>query len=257
MAETTKIAWATSTWNPWIGCTKVSIGCAHCYAENNMAAVMRQGGRVKWGAGQPRAKTKDWGKILTWNRRAEKTGESIQVFPSLCDVFDADPVQKDVLDEWRQELFDLVRATPALTWLLLTKRPEVAAQPRWTEQIAKFGPKVWIGTSVENQAAAELRMPVLLNQIPARKKFVSAEPLLGPLNLTPWIGGVQWVIVGGESKKDARTMELPWARDVRNQCAQAGSKFFFKQVGGSDADKGGNLLDGEEIQEVPEWDAAR
>jgi protein gp37 len=99
-------------------------------------------------------------------------------------------------------------------------------------------------------------MPSLVNRIPAKNKFVSAEPLLGPLDLTPWISGVQWVIVGGESKKDARPMDLSWARAVRLQCAEARVKFFFKQVGGSDAEKGGHLLDGEEIQEIPDWVAA-
>ena len=190
MGETTKITWTTSTWNPWLGCTKISSGCAHCYAEKNVAVLLRPGGRVLWGAGQPRSKTKDWDKVLSWNRRAKKTGAAMQVFPSLCDVFDADPAQKETLDAWRDELFELIGSTPALKWLLLTKRPEVAAESRWADKISKFGANVWIGVSTENQDRANDRLAILVNNIPAKNKFVSAEPLLGPLDLTPWLGGV-------------------------------------------------------------------
>ena len=254
MAQTTKISWATSTWNPWIGCSKISEGCFHCYAEHNVAALMRRGGRVQWGPGQPRAKTKDWAKILSWNRWAEKTGDNMQVFPSLCDVFDADPAQKETLDSWREELFELIRITPALTWLLLTKRPEVAAESRWADQISEFGANVWIGVSAENQDRANYRLPILVNDIPTMNKFVSAEPLLGALDLTPWLGGIRWVIVGGESKRAARPMDLHWARSVRTQCARADVRFYFKQVGGSDRSHGGDLLDGELVQEEPDWE---
>lgn len=255
MGETTKITWTTSTWNPWLGCTKISSGCAHCYAEKNVAVLLRPGGRVLWGAGQPRSKTKDWDKVLSWNRRAKKTGAAMQVFPSLCDVFDADPAQKETLDAWRDELFELIGSTPALKWLLLTKRPEVAAESRWADKISKFGANVWIGVSTENQDRANDRLAILVNNIPAKNKFVSAEPLLGPLDLTPWLGGIRWVIVGGESKRDARPMNLDWARSVRAQCGSANVRFYFKQVGGSDKDHGGELLDGELVQEEPDWDA--
>jgi len=252
MGEKTRIKWTDKTWNPWIGCTKISEGCAHCYAEKNIAAVRRRGGKVLWGPGMPRARTKGWDQVRRWNRTAQKKGTLIKVFPSLCDVFDSDPEQEKTLDGWRQDLFDLIKETPALSWLLLTKRPEVAALPRWAEQIAQFGPKVWLGTSVENQKTADRRLPILVEQIPSKNKFVSAEPLLGAVDLSPWLADVKWVIVGGESKKNARRMELDWARSIRKQCASAGVKFFFKQVGGSDAKNGGNLLDGEAIEEEPD-----
>lgn len=251
MAESSKISWTDSTWNPWLGCTKVSAGCTHCYAEVSQPIKMRKGGSIQWGAGQPRERTKGWDLPLKLERNAKDEHRVITVFPSLCDVFDVDPAQKETLDQWRDDLFDLIEETPNLVWLLLTKRPEVAATSRWIKRIAACGPNLWIGASVENQTAADARVPQLL-KIPTANRFVSAEPLLGPLDLSPWLSEIPWVILGGESGSHARPMDLTWARKVRDDCRDK-TLFFFKQVGGTDKAHGGEFLDGEKIQQTPDF----
>lgn len=238
MGENTKIEWAHNTFNPWIGCTKVSDGCRNCYAETLMDTRY---GRVKWGKGQPRALTSDanWRKPLQWNKQAEKEGLRYRVFcASLADVFD-----REVEDAWRHRLFALIAKTPHLDWLLLTKRPEVASRFLW-EMSWKPWPNVWFGTSVENQDAANTRIPHLL-QIPAAVRFLSIEPLLGPIELSDVtkrsdavvqlgkkaIDGIHWAIVGGESGPHARPMHPAWVRSLRDQCTAARVAFFFKQWG--------------------------
>lgn len=246
MGENTKIEWAHHSWSPWRGCTKVSPGCDNCYAEA-MAERFRTGG---WGPGVPRVLTakSGWKKPLAWNRRAEREDKRYRVFPSLCDPFDA-----EVPDEWRDRLFALIALTPNLDWLLLTKRPKVAAEYMANpERIAYMAAgyaaervgidaamqgsgawpmlNVWLGVSVENQKMAELRIPTLL-KIPAVKHFISYEPALGPVDFSPWIDRISWVIVGGESGPGARPMHPAWARSVRDQCLAAGVPFFFKQHG--------------------------
>lgn len=236
MGENTKIEWAKHTFNPWIGCTKVSPGCDHCYAET---FAHRFGGG--WGKGAPRRLTSEsnWKLPLRWNRAAEKAGRRDRVFcASLADVFD-----NEVPDAWRDRLFALIDCTPNLDWLLLTKRPQVALKYMNPPSIM---PNVWLGTSVENQPMADLRIPTLL-KIPAAKRFLSVEPLLGPVDLWSsanyqlpdgsfgsafaWGKGVNWVIVGGESGPKARPMHPAWARSIRDQCVAAGVPFFYKQWG--------------------------
>jgi len=254
MAETSKITWTDSTWNPWFGCTKVSSGCAHCYAEVSHAIKGRAasaGGKVNWGPGEPRQRAKVWDQPRRLDRKAGRENRITTVFPSLCDTFDDDSAQREKLDQWRDDLFDLIGQTPNLVWLLLTKRPEVAARPRWAQRIKACGPNLWIGVSTENQATANDRVPRLLT-IPTQNRFISAEPLLGSLDLTPWLSDIPWVILGGESGPDARPMNLEWARKVRDDCAGK-SLFFFKQVGGHDKDHGGELLDGVTIQQAPDF----
>lgn len=231
MGENTAIEWADHSFSPWRGCTKVSPGCDNCYAEN---IVHRFGGG--WGPGQPRqiAAESTWKLPLRWNRKAEREGVRFKVFPSLCDPFDA-----EVPDEWRDRLFALTALTRNLDWLLLTKRPMVAlrylgrrALPSWPL------PNVWLGTSVENQKMADLRIPTLL-EIPAAKHFLSCEPLLGPVDISYWTTannlidrpGLSWVITGGESGPKARPMHPDWARSIRDQCVDAGVPYFFKQWG--------------------------
>lgn len=269
MAENTKIEWCDHTFNPWIGCTKVSAGCSNCYAE-------RQDGHRKWtpegwGKGKPRRRTSEanWKKPLAWNRKAEEAGVRLQVFcASLADVFDP-----EVSDKWREDLFTLIADTPHLDWLLLTKRPEEIERfmddACWPETgCPMFGvdgelfENIWLGVSVESQEQANERIPILL-QAPARVRFLSCEPLLGPLSLWcindgSWydcegadcydclkgtafwsnddhgIGGgpvIDWVIVGGESGPGARPMHPDWVRSLRGQCADAGVPFLFKQWG--------------------------
>ena len=234
MAENSKIEWTDHTFNPWIGCTKVSDGCRFCYAENLMDTRY---GRANWGKGKPRVQTSpaNWKKPLAWNRQAERDGRRYRVFcASLADVFDF-----EVDDAWRDRLFSLIEATPNLDWLLLTKRPENAkrylAQRYGGDPFVRGGipENIWIGTSVEDQKAAASRIPILL-EIPAVVRFLSMEPLLGSVDLGPYLEGearLDWVIVGGESGQHARPSHPEWFLSLRDQCVAAGVAFHFKQWG--------------------------
>ncbi len=241
MAETT-IEWTATqlpdgtslpgyVFNSWVGCTKVSAACDHCYAES----WAKRSGIVKWGA-HPRRRTSEsyWRQPLKWNRIAERDGIRRKVFCcSLADVFDnqADP-------QWRVNLWALIDSTPALDWLLLTKRPQNIAKmmPVWWE--GDVPANLWLGTTVENQEEANRRIPYLI-EAKARIKFLSCEPLLGPIqfkdvpgfnrvNLSLWNW---WVIAGGESGGLARPPMIKWVRSIRDQCAIAGVPFFWKQWG--------------------------
>lgn len=180
MGENTKIEWAHHTWNPWIGCSKVSAGCKYCYAEEMMD---KRYGRAKWGdATRVRTSEAYWKKPLSWNRQAEKTGTRLRVFPSLCDPFEDRPE----LAPWRADFWDVILKTPHIDWLLLTKRPEnvrYMMPPPYRDELVL--PNVWIGTSVENQEQADKRIPELL-KVPAAVRFLSCEPLLGPVDIRRW-----------------------------------------------------------------------
>lgn len=232
MAEHSAIEWTDHTWSPWEGCQKVGPGCDHCYAE---ARNQRFTGGANWGPGAPRRKTAaaSWKKPLEWARKAKADGTSPRVFPSLCDPFDnaVDPA-------WRHEFFDLIVATPELTWLLLTKRiGNVAGMiPAWLHGVLPSN--VWIGATVVNQAEADRDIPKLL-AVPACVRFLSIEPMLESIDLRLMEGhqngwraiGLDWAIVGGESGPKARPMHPQWARSLRDQCAAAGVPFMFKQWG--------------------------
>ncbi|KWZ35164.1 phage Gp37/Gp68 family protein [Burkholderia anthina] len=248
MSENSKIEWTDHTFNPFIGCTKVSPGCDHCYAEHMMDTRLH---KVVWGPHGERVRTSDatWREPIRWNARHDQFfavhGRRQRVFcASLADVFD-----NQVSDDWRADLFDLITATPNLDWLLLTKRiGNVAAMVPydWTCPRRRWASNVWLGATIVNQAEADRDIPKLL-AVPARVRFLSMEPLLGPVDLTsiPWGGhrvsvlqgwtspehGLHWVIVGGESGPSARPMHPNWARELRNQCAAAGVPFLFKQWG--------------------------
>jgi protein gp37 len=190
-------------------------------------------GRVKWGAGEARIRTKTWDQPRAWNRKAAASGEPWRVFcGSLCDVFD-----NDVCPEWRVDLFRLIEETPALTWMLLTKR--IGNVPTMVEVAAPYhrlAPNVWLGITVVNQEEADRDIPKLL-AVPAAVRWLSCEPLLGWLNLTDYLVDcyvsprVDWVIVGGESGRDARPMDADWVRMIRNDCSIHGVPFHFKQWG--------------------------
>lgn len=219
-----KIEWTHHTFNPWIGCTKVSAACDHCYAENLMDHRL---GRVQWGPHGERKRTSaaNWKQPLSWNRAAQKAGDRHRVFcASLADVFD-----NQVPQEWRRDLFDLIDATPSLDWLLLTKRPQNIRRMMPAVNSDPVRPNVWLGTTVENQVEAERRIPVLL-EIPARIHFLSCEPLLGPVDI-PLLSRIDWIICGGESGANARPMNPNWARSLRDQCVDKQIPFFFKQWG--------------------------
>lgn len=223
MSKNSKIEWTHHTFNPWWGCTKISPGCDFCYAES---WALRVGSNV-WGAQASRRFFSEahWKEPLRWNADAEKEGGRRRVFcASMADVFENRPE----LDPWRARLWDLVARTSHLDWLLLTKRPTLVA--RYAPWQQDWPANVWLGTTVESQAWAEQRLPSLL-EVPAAVRFLSCEPLLGPLDLRPYLHRIDWVIAGGESGAHARPMNPEWPRNLRNQCVEAGVAFHFKQWG--------------------------
>jgi protein gp37 len=281
MAERSAIEWCDSTFNPWVGCTKVSPACDHCYAETRMSTRF---GRVAWGAGQPRARTgaANWRKPVRWNKadfrecaacgwrgepnsvggftHAKDCKGSLKparrrVFcASLADVFD-----NEVPASWRADLFSLILSTPNLDWLLLTKRIGNARTmmesvtggvgPMLAAHEAYPLPNVWLGATICGQAEADRDIPKLL-ATPAAVRFLSIEPMLGPIDLrwflrpNVWENGIpvaghdyghgkmlDWVIAGGESGPHARPSHQDWFRSLRDQCAGAGVPFLFKQWG--------------------------
>jgi protein gp37 len=262
MSET-KIEWTATvlpdgttipgySFNPWVGCLKVSPGCDHCYAES----WAKRSGMVEWGAARRRTSPAYWHKLVKLHR-AIPDGQRRRVFcASLADVFD-----NEVPPEWRADLFSLISATPRFDWLLLTKRiGNVKSMVPWYSYRGSMEPQyfcppnVWLGISVVNQVEADRDIPKLL-ATPAAIRFLSIEPMLGPVDLTGVrhsLGGesfeiasvleaddgfglnaprnrIDWVICGGESGHGARPMEADWARSLKVQCAAAGVAFFFKQ----------------------------
>ncbi len=265
MSENTKIEWCDHTFNPWEGCQKAGPGCDNCYAETRNARFAG-GTAINWGPGAPRRRTSasNWELPKRWNAQADafmtQHGRRQRVFcASLADVFDnaVDP-------QWRADLFVLIASTPNLDWLLLTKRignvqgmlAELAhgSDPDLSLLDMMPLPNVWIGATIVNQTEADRDIPKLL-AVPARVRFLSMEPLLGPVTLRevhsdmceidaltgdhgvlrPLRGRseakVHWVICGGESGPGARPMHPDWARSLRDQCEAAGVPFLFKQWG--------------------------
>lgn len=273
MTQNTKIEWCDHTFNPWEGCQKVGPGCDHCYAETRNARFAG-GTAINWGPGAPRRRTSasNWALPIRWNAQADafmaQHGRRQRVFcASLSDVFD-----NAVAPQWRADLFALIASTPNLDWLLLTKRignvqgmlAELAHgnDPELSLLDMMPLPNVWIGATIVNQEEADRDIPKLL-AVPARVRFLSMEPLLGPVTLRevhsdmceinaltgdhgvlrPLRGRseakVHWVIVGGESGPGARPMHPDWARSLRKQCESDGTPFLFKQWGEwVDADNG-------------------
>lgn len=230
MAEVTGIAWTDSTFNPWIGCTKVGPGCDHCYAEA-LDKRHRWQGDTHWGAGKPRMRTSaaNWAKPRAWNKKAKESGKPWRVFcASLADVFD-----NEVPTQWRNDLFTLIWETPALTWLLLTKRIGNARHmlPFTTLR------NVWLGATIVNQEEADRDVPKLL-QTPAAVRFVSYEPALGPVDWTKF-PGIDWIIVGGESTQGAkaRDFDLQWAYHALGAGNHIGAAVFIKQLGSTNGYK--------------------
>lgn len=225
MGENTKIEWATHTWNPWIGCQKVSAGCDHCYAES----LSKRYGWVEWGPHGQRKRTSaaNWKKPLQWAKASRVSGERPRVFcASLADVFD-----NQVPEHWRIDLFDLIGETEELDWLLLTKRPENIAKMLPTNWCDREGwSNVWLGTTCEDQAAYDRRWPIL-SKVQAAVHFISYEPAIGPLRINGALVP-DWLICGGESGHGARMMNPNWAAAIKSDCARIGTAFFMKQMTG-------------------------
>lgn len=273
MATMTKIQWTDHTWNPWRGCTKVSPGCHHCYAETQSKRNPRVLG--EWGPKGRRAIAADpyWRLPLQWDRAAKEAGERRRVFcASLADVFE----HNDQVAEARARLFRTIDSTPNLDWLLLTKRPENIGMMwhTWSQYDDRGEPlgeskptrreirrhNVWLGTSVEDQDRANERIPELLGcRDLAEVLFLSLEPLVGRVSLIGVAGwtdpgrffgrrpgeGIDWAIVGGESGPGARPCNTYWIREIVRDCVDAGVTPFVKQLGASpfDDSTGGNRYD--------------
>jgi protein gp37 len=232
MGETSVIEWTDATWNPWRGCTKVSPGCAHCY----MFRDQRRYGR------DPEVVVRASDATFYGPLRARKWQAPRKVFTcSWSDWFheDADP--------WRDEAWDVIRRTPQHTYQILTKRPERMLDHLPADWDDGY-PNVWMGVTIENRRF--VGRADLLREVPARVRFVSAEPLIGPLTSLD-LAGIDWLIVGGESGPAARPINPDWVRDLRDACAETGTAFFFKQWGGRTPKSGGRELDGHTHDELP------
>lgn len=261
MSEVTAISWTHATWNPHSGCAKISAGCANCYAAN-LPPGMRRG--AEWGANTERVMASEayLREPIRWNAAAEKAGERRRVFcGSTMDVFE----DRDDLDASRARVFDMVAQTPWLDWLLTTKRADQIMRRVPRSWLSGFPPNVWVLVSVEDQRAADERIPHLL-RVPAVVRGLSMEPLLGPVDLEcapmdhdgfpgtnnyltgewwPALGdytleregrrrlgeGINWIITGGESGRGARPMQEAWARDIHRQARDAGVAIHHKQMG--------------------------
>jgi len=283
MADETKIAWTDRTFNPWLGCTRVSPGCVHCYAES----LTKRFGNAEWGPQAARVKTSAayWKRPLSWNKadwmecktcawrgdfRETIAAGTVHVCPkcegdltetrqrifcaSLADVFEDNPQ----VANWRGELFQLIETTPNIDWLLLTKRPERMFS-LGTDAVGEIfdlwldrNPNVWLGTTVESQEYFEKRVSALLSCNSA-VSFISVEPMIGPVRLKQIKNrNVDWVICGGESGAGCRPMDVEWARELLHDCRMGGVKFFMKQLGGHPK-KRDALEDFPEDLRVREW----
>lgn len=249
----TKISWCDHTFNPWIGCTKVSPACDNCYAEQ-IASRFKM---AAWG-NHKRVLTSEkyWEQPLRWNKQSKSKHNAWSRFKeqypglsdeqliskgfikpvkpkvfcgSMCDIFD-----NSVPFAWRLHLFTLIQNTPYLDWQLLTKR--IGNSQKMLDDIMRFHKinepldNVWLGITICNQKEADRDIPKLLN-IPVTKRFLSIEPMLGAIDISAYIKNIDWVIVGGESGRKARPMHPDWVRGVRDQCCEACIPFFFKQWG--------------------------
>jgi protein gp37 len=223
MAETSLISWTDHTFAPWFGCTRVSEECYFCYAED---WTVRRFHKAEWGPHAPRVRSAQstWKQPLAWQRKAAKLGIRHRVFCSeLSDVFD-----NQALEEWRRDIWELIRQCPDLDWLLLTKRVPNARKmlpEGWP------WPHVWLGTTAGTQLGWT-RDVNLLRTIPATVRFVSVEPMLEPIKAD--LIGIDWVICGGETDPRKKGRERPtdpdWCRSLLRQCRHAGVPFYMKQM---------------------------
>lgn len=234
MGKQSGIEWTDATWNPWMGCTKVSEGCRNCYMFREQKRYGNDPTVIR------RSKTK-FNAPLNWH-------DPLKIF--VCSW--GDFFHGSVPLRWLDDAWEIIRQCKQHTFLLLTKR---AAAIRFSlpDDWGDGWPNVWIGVSVESQD--NTGRIISLEEIPAAVKFVSAEPLLGPIDLYTYSPTIDWVITGGESGPAARPMDLDWARDIRDQCQKSGMKFFHKQNGGSkkiNGTWGGRELDGKIWSDLPE-----
>lgn len=241
MADNSKIGWTDHTHNFWWGCHKVSEECKFCYIDG----IMRRGGYAPFNGPM---RTKNWRNPLRWNRQAEATGDRKRVFTcSMSDFFHPGA------DKWRDEAWEVIRECEHLDWLILTKRPERILNhlpDDWKDGYAN----VWLGVTAGCRNSFS-RIDIL-KDLPAAIRFISAEPLLESLDLSPYLHCLDWVITGCERAKKGqrRLMELDWVREIDDHCAAAGVPHFFKQYYANDAGvpKEDGILDGVGRQEWPQ-----
>jgi protein gp37 len=255
MAQSSTIEWTDATWNPVLGCTEVSDGCKNCYAErmSNRLAGMARGARAR---GQNAGRKANYVRVIgpsgRWNRKVFLDESALDIphrwrLPRTVFVNSmSDLYHQDVPTEFIRRVFTTMNDCPQHVFQLLTKRPERAADLRdavtWTGNI-------WIGTSVEN-ANVTSRVRALQRIRAARVRFLSVEPLLGPIPRLP-LQLIDWVIVGGESGPGARAMHQEWVRQIRERCRRYDVPFFFKQWGGVNKKRTGRILDGKTWDEMP------
>lgn len=240
MAQSSSIEWTEATWNPVTGCSKISPGCKHCYAER-MAHRLQAMGQLRYRDGFRVTLQPDVVELpLRWKK------PRLIFVNSMSDLF-----HKDVPDEFILSCFDVMNRASQHTFQVLTKRPErvvtLASSLRWTSNI-------WMGTSVEN-SDYQWRSQVLAD-VPASIRFLSVEPLLGAIPRLP-LSRIDWVIVGGESGPGAREIEADWVRQIRDRCVSRGVPFFFKQWGGVHKSRTGRKLDGQTWDQLPIASAGR
>ena len=243
MGDKSAIEWTDATWNPTTGCDRVSPGCDNCYALT-LSKRLKAMGQPKYQAdGDPRTSGPGFG--LTTHEDALDVPRTWRaprrVFVnSMSDLF-----HPKVPDEFVRRVFGVMAETPRHQYQVLTKRPRRAAAMAgnlpWT-------PNIWLGTSIESNEYT--RRADQLRRVPAAVRFLSCEPLLGPLDELV-LDGLGWVIVGGESGPSARPMDIDWVRDLRDRAARAGIPFFFKQWGGRTPKAGGRELDGRTWDQMP------
>jgi protein gp37 len=289
----TAIEWTDRTWNPVTGCDRVSPGCDNCYALTLAARLKAMGNRRYQRDGQPPTSGPGFGVTVHADKANDplKWREPSRVFVnSMSDLFHA-----HVPDEWIIELFAVMAAARRHTFQVLTKRPkrmrDLLSRPDFERRVIDRArgkvqgaqlwewppPNIWLGTSVEDQQRADLRIPFLL-QTPAAVRFLSCEPLLGPVDLRPImyeapcplhrggscricfpggmidraaLDGLDWLIVGGESGQHFRPVDPAWVRSLRDQVTNVGGAFFFKQWGGRTPKAGGRELDGRTWDQFP------
>jgi protein gp37 len=234
MAQNSSIEWTEATWNPVTGCTKVSPGCKFCYAER-MAKRLQAMGQPRYRDGFKLTLQEDQVELpLKW-----KQPRTIFV-NSMSDLFHV-----DVPLPFIQRCFETMKKAKQHTFQVLTKRPERAAE--LTKELC-WPENVWLGTSVENQEYT-WRIKELV-KVPAHLRFLSIEPLIGPINRLP-LQHIDWVIVGGESGFGARPMEVNWVTSIRDRCLRYSVPFFFKQWGGVQKSRTGRMLEGRTWDQMP------
>jgi protein gp37 len=243
MADRSAIEWTEATWNPTTGCDKVSKGCDNCYALT-LSKRLKAMGSLKYQAdGDPRTSGPGFGVTVHSDELSipyRWKDPRVVFVNSMSDLFHAKVPLSFVRD-----VFDVIAATPRHTYQVLTKRASrlsrVASRLDWPDNL-------WIGVSVEDESS--LDRVEYLRSVPAAVRFISAEPLLGPLGCFD-LTGISWVIAGGESGRGARPVQADWIRQLRDQCNESGVSFFFKQWGGRTPKAGGRTLDGRTWDEMP------